>query len=68
VVARLASIGQVRLAVRDREAPLPGVLDLGPARRLFTKRQCQALVRSGDTCVYPGCRNQRHLEAHHVRH
>jgi hypothetical protein len=69
VVERLACIGRVRLAVRDGSNPHSEVLDLGRSRRLVTPRQCQALkIRDGDCCAYPGCRNRRGLEAHHVKH
>jgi mRNA-degrading endonuclease toxin of MazEF toxin-antitoxin module len=62
VVERLACIGRVRLAIRDGDQP-------GRSRRLVTPRQCQALkIRDGDCCAYPGCRNKRGLEAHHVQH
>jgi hypothetical protein len=69
VVERLACIGRVQLAIRDGDQPHSDVLDLGRSRRLVTPRQCQALkIRDGDCCAYPGCRNKRGLEAHHVKH
>ncbi len=42
------------------------VLDLGRTRRSVSKAQRRALLIRDRTCQYPGCSQQRHLDAHHI--
>ena len=42
------------------------MLALGRTRRAVSKAQRRALLIRDRTCQYPGCNQQRHLDAHHV--
>jgi len=66
VAKRLACSGRVRTAVHRPDGTL---LDLGRSHRLVTDRQFAGLmIRQQGHCAFPGCRHDRWLEAHHVRH
>lgn len=60
---RLTCTGRVALVVTDAQGE---VLHLGRSRRLASRAQRRALgVRDG-RCVFPGCEQTRHLDAHHL--
>lgn len=60
---RLACDAEVIPGVLDG----PNVLDLGHGRRTFSADiRRAAIIRDGDRCVFPDCREPRH-EAHHWR-
>ena len=64
-VLRLACAGGVLPVVID---PAGQVLDLGRTRRLYTRRQRQALAVRDGGCRWPGCeRPPSWTEAHHIR-
>lgn len=60
---RLACTGKVALAIKDVDGE---VLHLGRARRLASRAQRRALRLRDGTCVFPGCHQIKHLDAHHL--
>ena len=65
VAERLTCAAAVQALVVDRRG---NPLYLGRRRRTVSRGQMRALrVRDRDRCVFPGCTNTRHLQAHHVR-
>lgn len=60
---RLACTGRIALVVRSDDGE---VLHLGRARRLASRAQRRALRLRDRTCVFPGCPQTRHLDAHHT--
>jgi hypothetical protein len=60
---RLACTGKVALAIADADGE---VLHLGRSRRLASRAQRRALRLRDGTCVFPGCHQSRHLDAHHL--
>ncbi|MFC7465855.1 DUF222 domain-containing protein [Brachybacterium sp. GCM10030252] len=60
---RLACTGKVSVAITDTTGE---VLHLGRSRRLASRAQRRALRLRDETCVFPGCHQSRHLDAHHV--
>jgi hypothetical protein len=44
------------------------VLDLGRTQRLPNRAQRRALMARDGGCRFPGCRERRYVEAHHVVH
>lgn len=61
--ARLTCTGTLLGAVVDTHGD---VLALGRSRRLVSKTQRRALMVRERMCQFPGCAQQRHLEAHHI--
>lgn len=61
--ARLACTGTVLGAVVDAHGD---VLALGRSRRLVSKTQRRALMIRDRMCQFPGCAQDRHLDAHHI--
>lgn len=60
---RLTCTGRAALIVTDGDGE---VLHLGRSRRLASRAQRRALgVRDG-RCMFPGCEQRRHLDAHHL--
>jgi len=60
---RLTCTGRAALIVTDADGE---VLHLGRSRRLTSRAQRRALgVRDG-RCMFPGCEQRRHLDAHHL--
>jgi hypothetical protein len=43
-------------------------LDVGRKRRTVTTALKRALWSRDRGCTFPGCRNKRYVEAHHIRH
>jgi hypothetical protein len=43
-------------------------LDVGRKRRTVTTALKRALWSRDRGCTFPGCRNRRYVEAHHIRH
>lgn len=62
-VDRLACTGKVSLMVTDAGGE---VLHLGRAQRLASRAQRRALRLRDGTCVFPGCHQSKHLDAHHL--
>lgn len=60
---RLACTGKVAVMITDRGGE---VLHLGRARRLASPGQRRALRLRDQVCVFPGCHQSRHLDAHHT--
>ncbi|MEJ6543934.1 DUF222 domain-containing protein [Brachybacterium paraconglomeratum] len=60
---RLACTGKVSLAISDVHGE---ILHLGRARRLASRAQRRALRLRDGTCVFPGCHQSKHLDAHHL--
>ncbi|SDT11954.1 HNH endonuclease signature motif containing protein [Microlunatus soli] len=60
--ARHACSGSVLGVIVDRHGD---VLALGRSRRLVSRRQRRALMVRDQCCQFPGCHQDRHLEAHH---
>ncbi|MFI8776958.1 DUF222 domain-containing protein [Brachybacterium paraconglomeratum] len=60
---RLACTGKVSLALADVHGE---ILHLGRARRLASRAQRRALRLRDGTCVFPGCHQSKHLDAHHL--
>ena len=60
---RLACTGKVSLAISDVHGE---ILHLGHARRLASRAQRRALRLRDGTCVFPGCHQSKHLDAHHL--
>ncbi|WP_062946699.1 HNH endonuclease signature motif containing protein [Brachybacterium sp. sponge] len=60
---RLACTGKVALVIADVHGE---ILHLGRARRLASRAQRRALRLRDGTCVFPGCHQSRHLDAHHL--
>jgi hypothetical protein len=59
---RLACDATLLGAITSRDGE---VLALGRTRRAVSKAQRRALMIRDRTCQYPGCHQQRHLDAHH---
>jgi hypothetical protein len=65
VAERLACGAALQALVVDRRG---NPLHLGRRRRTVSPAQlCALRVRDRDHCVFPGCPQTRHLQAHHVR-
>jgi Domain of unknown function (DUF222)/HNH endonuclease len=65
VAERLTCGARVQALLVDRRGH---PLNLGRTRRTVSGAQLRALrVRDRDQCVFPGCPQTRHLQAHHVR-
>ncbi|MFE7606447.1 DUF222 domain-containing protein [Brachybacterium paraconglomeratum] len=60
---RLACTGKVSLAISDVHGE---ILHLGRARRLASRAQRRALRLRDGTCVFAGCHQSKHLDAHHL--
>ena len=60
---RLACTGKVALEITDANGE---VLHLGRSQRLASRAQRRALRLRDGTCVFPGCQQDRHLDAHHL--
>lgn len=60
---RLACTGKVSLAISDVHGE---ILHLGRARRLASRAQRRALRLRDGSCVFPGCHQSKHLDAHHL--
>lgn len=60
---RLACTGQIALVITDE---IGDVLHLGRSRRLASRAQRRALRLRDRTCVFPGCHQHEHLDAHHT--
>lgn len=60
---RLACTGKVSLALADVHGE---ILHLGRARRFASRAQRRALRLRDGTCVFPGCHQSKHLDAHHL--
>ena len=60
---RLACTGKVALMITDAGGE---VLHLGRSRRLASRAQRRALRLRDTTCVFPGCHQAKHLDAHHT--
>lgn len=64
-VKRLACDGSVVTVVEDEDGT---PLDVGRKRRTVSTALRRALVSRDRCCSFPGCRNRRYLQAHHLRH
>src|SRR5699024_1214504 len=60
---RLACNGKIALKVTD---PGGEILYLGRSQRLASRAQRRALRLRDTTCVFPGCHQTKHLDAHHT--
>jgi hypothetical protein len=60
---RLACTGKVSLAITAAGGE---ILHLGRSRRLASRAQRRALRLRDVTCVFPGCHQTKHLDAHHL--
>jgi hypothetical protein len=64
-VKRLACDGSLVTIVEDENG---NPLDVGRKRRTVTVALRRALWSRDRGCTFPGCRNKRYVEAHHIRH
>jgi len=62
-VERLACTGKVSIMLTDADGE---ILHLGRSRRLASRAQRRALRLRDTTCVFPGCHQAKHLDAHHL--
>src|SRR5699024_10280452 len=62
-VERLACNGKIALKVTDAGGE---ILYLGRSQRLASRAQRRALRLRDTTCVFPGCHQTTHLDAHHT--
>lgn len=60
---RLACTGRVSVQITDAGGE---ILHLGRSQRLASRAQRRALRLRDATCVFPGCHQSRHLDAHHL--
>ncbi|MEE1618680.1 HNH endonuclease signature motif containing protein [Brachybacterium sp. J153] len=60
---RLACTGRVAVVISDVDGE---ILHLGRTKRLASRAQRRALRLRDTTCVFPGCHQQKHLDAHHL--
>src|SRR5690625_1212453 len=60
---RLACNGKIALKVTDAGGE---ILYLGRSQRLASRAQRRALRLRDTTCVFPGCHQTKHLDAHHT--
>ena len=60
---RLACNGKIALKVTDAGGE---ILYLGRSQRLASRAQRRALRLRDATCVFPGCHQTKHLDAHHI--
>jgi hypothetical protein len=64
-VKRLTCDGSVVIVTEDdRGAPL----DVGRKQRVVSTPLKRALWSRDRGCTFPGCRNRRYMDAHHIRH
>jgi hypothetical protein len=64
-VKRLTCDGSLVTIVEDDDGH---PLDVGRKRRTVTTALKRALWSRDRGCTFPGCRNRRYVEAHHIRH
>jgi hypothetical protein len=64
-VKRLTCDGSLVTIVEDEHGT---PLDVGRKRRTVTTALRRALWSRDRGCTFPGCSNQRYVEAHHIRH
>jgi hypothetical protein len=64
-VRRLTCDGGVITVVEDENGT---PLDVGRKQRTVSTRLKRALLARDRGCMFPGCRNRRYVDAHHLRH
>lgn len=62
---RLACDARLRAMVHGADG---SAVDLGRTQRLVSDKQRRLITERDHGCTFPGCRNRRYVDAHHVHH